>query len=276
MVAFINDRFMKLEDAHLHISDLSIQRGYAAFDFLRTQDFKPLFIDDYLDRFFRSIQLLQLNTDFNKQQVKEIIHQLIEKNNLPVSGIRMMMTGGYSPGGYEPATPNLVITQQILQVPPTDDLKPGIKVITYEYQRDLPEIKSINYLVGVWLQQKVKEKNAFDVLYYKNNLVTEFPRSNIFIVSKQGELITNEKNILEGITRKKVLELAADKFPVIIKDIKLDEIKNAAEVFMTSTTKRILPVIQVDETLINHGQVGQITSALHTSFLSFEKRMINF
>ena len=275
MVAFINDRFMKLEDAHLHISDLSIQRGYAAFDFLRTQDFKPLFIDDYLDRFFRSIELLQLNTEFNKQQVKKIIHQLIEKNNLPVSGIRMMMTGGYSPGGYEPATPNLVITQQPLQVPPTDDLK-GIKVITYEYQRDLPEIKSINYLMGVWLQQKVKEKNAFDVLYYKNNLVTEFPRSNIFIVSKQGELITNEKNILEGITRKKVLELAADKFPVRIKDITLDEIKNAAEVFMTSTTKRILPVIQVDETLINQGQVGQMTKTLHTSFLSFEKRMINF
>ena len=276
MVAFINDRFMKLEDAHLHISDLSIQRGYAAFDFLRTLDFKPLFIDDYLDRFFRSIELLQLNTEFNKQQVKKIIHQLIEKNNLPVSGIRMMMTGGYSPGGYEPATPNLVITQQILQVPPTGDLKPGIKVITYEYQRDLPEIKSINYLVGVWLQQKVKEKNASDVLYYKNNLVTEFPRSNIFIVSKQGELITNEKNILEGITRKKVMELAADKFPVIIKDITLDEIKNAAEVFMTSTTKRILPIIQVDETLINQGKVGQMTKTLHTSFLSFEKRMINF
>ena len=276
MVAFINDRFMKLEDAHLHISDLSIQRGYAAFDFLRTLDFKPLFIDDYLERFFRSIELLQLNTEFNKQQVKKIIHQLIEKNNLPVSGIRMMMTGGYSPGGYEPATPNLVITQQILQVPPTDDLKPGIKVITYEYQRDLPRIKSINYLVGVWLQQKVKEKNAADVLYYKNNLVTEFPRSNIFIVSKQGELITNEKNILEGITRKKVLELAADKFSVRIKDITLDEIKNAAEVFMTSTTKRILPVIQVDETLINQGQVGQMTKALHLSFLSFEKKMINF
>ena len=276
MIAYINDRFMNLEDAHLHISDLSIQRGYAAFDFLRTLDFKSLFIDDYLDRFFRSIELLQLNTAFNKQQVKEIIHQLVEKNNLPVSGIRMMMTGGYSPGGYEPATPNLVITQQILQVPPTDELKPGVKVISYEYQRDLPEIKSINYLVGVWLQQKVKEKNAADVLYYKNNLVTEFPRSNIFIVSKQGELITNEKNILEGITRKKVLELAADKFPVIIKDIKLDEIKNAAEVFMTSTTKRILPVIQVDETLINQGQVGQMTKALHTSFLSFEKTMINF
>ena len=271
MVAFINDRLMKLEDAYLHISDLSIQRGYAAFDFLRNLDFKPLFIDDYLERFFRSIELLQLNTSFNKQKVKDIINQLTRENNLAVSGIRMMMTGGYSAAGYEPATPNLVITQQTLQVPPTNDLKPGIKVISYEYQRDLPGIKSINYLMGVWLQQRVKEENAADVLYYKNNIVTEFPRSNIFIVSKQGELITNKKNILEGITRKKVLELATDKFPVKLEDITLDDIKNAAEVFMTSTTKRILPVIQVDETLINHGQVGQMTKALHTAFLSFEK-----
>lgn len=271
MVAFINDRFIKLEEAHLHISDLSIQRGYAAFDFLRTLDFKPLFIDDYLERFFRSIELLQLNTHFKKQQVKDIIDQLTRENNLPVSGIRMMMTGGYSPGGYEPATPNLVITQQPLLVPPTDYLKPGIKVISYEYQRDLPGIKSINYLMGVWLQQKVNEENASDVLYYKNNLVTEFPRSNIFIVSKHGELITNDKNILEGITRKKVLELAANNFAVGVKDISMDDVKTASEVFMTSTTKRILPVIQVDETLINHGQVGQITKALHTAFLSFEK-----
>ncbi|MBA2500122.1 MAG: aminotransferase class IV [Chitinophagaceae bacterium] len=274
MVAFINGEYKDEEKALLHVSDLSIQRGYAAFDFFRTLDFKPLFLDDYLERFFKSIELLRLNNTYSRQQVKDIIRQLIEENKLAVSGIRMTMTGGYSQSGYEPATANLIITQQKLATPPEENIKEGIKVITYEYQRDLPEIKSINYLMGVWLQQKVKEQQASDVLYYKNNIVTEFPRSNLFVISKDGELITNQKNILEGITRKKVLELAAGEFPVIIKDITLDEINNAAELFMTSTTKRILPVTRVNDKIIGSGNAGQITTALHTSFLSFERSAV--
>ena len=272
MIACINGRFINMEDAGLQVSDLSIQRGYAAFDFLRTMDGRPLFIDDYLDRFFRSVDLLRLKPGYGKQQVKEFICQLTDENKMSVSGIRMMMTGGYSPGGYEPAEPNLVITQHALPVPPPDDLKPGIEIITHVYQRDLPEIKSTNYLMGVWLQQIIKEKGAADVLYYHNNIVTECPRSNIFMVNEKGELLTPQKNILKGITRKKILEIAPAIMPVIEKDITIDEIKNAVELFMTSTTKRILPISRIDGTMIADGQPGSFTQALHTSFLTFEKQ----
>ena len=97
MIALINGSFSNIEEASLHVSDLSIQRGYAAFDFLRTLHSKPLFIDDHLDRFFRSVDLLRLKPGYSKQQVKEFIFQLIEENKMEVSGIRMMMTGGFSP-----------------------------------------------------------------------------------------------------------------------------------------------------------------------------------
>ena len=274
MIALINGSFSNIEEASLHVSDLSIQRGYAAFDFLRTLHSQPLFIDDHLDRFFRSVDLLRLKPGYSKQQVKEFIFQLIEENKMEVSGIRMMMTGGFSPGGYETATPNLVITQHVLTAPPTEDLKQGIDIITHEYQRDLPQIKSTNYLMGVWLQQTIKEKGATDVLYHQNNTVTEFPRSNIFMVNDKGELLTPQKNILEGITRKKLLHIAPSFMPVIEKNITVDEIKNAAELFMTSTTKRILPISQVDDTMIADGKAGPLTIALHNAFLTFEKESI--
>src|SRR5690606_14625349 len=110
--------------------------------------------------------------------------------------------------------------------------------------------------------------------YHQNNTVTEFPRSNIFMVNDKGELLTPQKNILEGITRKKLLHIAPSFMPVIEKNITVDEIKNAAELFMTSTTKRILPISQVDDTMIADGKAGPLTIALHNAFLTFEKESI--
>src|SRR5690606_17805155 len=124
------------------------------------------------------------------------------------------------------------------------------------------------------LQQTLKEKGAADVLYHRNNTITEFPRSNIFIINDKGELLTPKKNILEGITRKKLLQIAQSIMPVTEKNITVDEIKTASEIFMTSTTKRILPVSRVDGTLIGNGEAGQYTMALHNAFLTFEKEAI--
>lgn len=270
MIAYINNGFIKAENAMLHVGDLAIQRGYAAFDFLRVLDNKPLFIDDYIDRFFRSAATMRLHHSYSKLKIKEIILQVIKQNNLAVSGLRMILTGGYSPDSYQPVLPNLIITQHPLILPDAKKFSSGIKVITHNYQRSLPCVKSINYLVGIWMLAKMKEQEADDILYHTNDVVTEFPRANIFMVNTTGELITNEKNILEGITRKKVLEFAKNKYPIIIKDFSVDEIKQAAEIFMTSTTKRILPVSQVDDAIIGAGKAGPVTIRLQNDFLAIE------
>ena len=274
MIAFLNNEFIEEEKATLQVSDLSIQRGYAAFDFFRTKNYIPLFLDDYLDRFFNSISLLHLQAMHTREQLKAIIYELIQKNKLAESGIRMTLTGGYSPDSYELAQPNLIVTQQKIQLTAPEKFMAGLKIITHEYQRDLPEAKSINYLVGVWLQQKVKERNAADVLYHQQGFVSELPRSNIFIVTHDKKIITPSVNILHGITRLKVLELAAGKYKVETRTLYIDEIKEAAEVFMTSTTKRLLPVSQVDDTVIGNGKAGSITTLLNQDFVKMEDAFI--
>ncbi|WP_276502018.1 aminotransferase class IV [Terrimonas pollutisoli] len=274
MIVFINGQFVDEDKASLRLNDLSIQRGYGAFDFFRTRNYIPLFLDDYLHRFFNSMDGMHLPSPHSKEELKSIIHELINKNYWPDAGVRLLITGGYSADGYELSTPNFIITQHKIQLTDTTKFNNGIKVITHEYLRDLPEIKSVNYLVGVWLQQKVKEQGAADVLYHKQGIVSEFPRSNIFIV-KDDTLITPADNVLPGITRKKLIDLARQKCAVELRPVELHEVYNADEVFMTSTTKRLLPITTIDDTVIGNGQAGPITSLLNDAFIEMEEEYLS-
>lgn len=273
MIAYINDTFIDENKAVLHVGDLALQRGYAAFDYFRTKNGVPLFLDDYLDRLYHSASFMYLQPGQTKPELKAIIYELMEKNKLSQSGIRILLTGGYSPDSYQPAMPNLVLLEQPLQLPDAEKFNTGVKVITHEYQRDLPAVKSINYLMGIWLQQKVREQKAADVLYHQNGMVSEFPRANVFIVTKKGKLITPAEGILKGITRQKLLELTKDQYEVEERALHLDEVKSAAEVFMTSTTKRILPVCQVDDVVIGGGKAGPIATSLNKAFLDMEDKV---
>lgn len=271
MIAYLNHSFIDEGKAVLQVHDLALQRGYAAFDFLRTKNGVPLFLDDYLNRFFDSAAQMHLRPRQTKKDLKAIIYELIEKNKLSESGIRMILTGGYSPDSYEPVAPNLVLLQQTLQMPTPEKFSAGLKVITHEYQRDLPSVKSINYLMGIWLQVKIRERGAADVLYHANGSISEFPRANVFIVTKEGTIVTPAEGILKGITRMKLLQLMKDGFKVEERALHLDEVIGAAEVFMTSTTKRILPIYQVDNEIIGDGKAGPITTLLNQAFLDMEE-----
>ena len=276
MFAYINYQFIEEEKATLQVSDLAIQRGFGIFDFFRTRNYVPLFLEDYLDRFFNSAASLRLQPTHTREELKAIIQELLKRNNEPTSGIKMILTGGYSLDGYElPLLPNFIILQQKLQEPAADPFTLGIKVITHEYQRELPAVKSINYLMGVWLQQKVKEQQAADVLYFKNGIVSEFPRSNVFMITHDGKVVTPAENVLHGITRKQLLQLAAKKYPVEVRAVTINEIKAAAEVFLTSTTKRLLPIYQIDEMVIGSGKAGPITTLLYTDFITMEEQFLN-
>ncbi len=271
MWAFVNDKFILQENASLPIADLALQRGYAVFDFFLTLNKVPIFIDDHLERLKKSAAALQLTINTDNNWWKNIIRELIEKNNItPSSGIRITITGGNSPDGYHLSTPHIIITEQPLKMPDGDLFNRGVKLITYEYQRELPLVKSINYLVAVWLQKQVKEAGADEVLYKKNNMISELPRANIFIVSEKGETITPAKNILEGITRKKIIGFAND---VLQKNISVQELMQAKEIFISSTTKRIIPVVNIDGNTIGTGQPGPVTITFNERLLQIEKEV---
>src|SRR5205085_5161324 len=111
----------------------------------------------------------------------------------------------------------------------------GLRIMLHEYLRDIPAAKSINYLMAIYLREELTRRNADDVLYHRDDQVFEFPRANVFIVTKDKTVVTPSERVLQGITRKRVLEIAGEIFKTQERPITLAELKNAAEVFLTST-----------------------------------------
>ena len=257
--AIINGNLILKDEAKILISDLSIQRGYGIFDYFRTVNNQPLFLEDHLDRFFSSASQMNLNPGMDRDQVKKLIQQLIEKNNVPGSGVKIILTGGYSEDGYHIARPNLLITQNPF-VFNKENFNKGIRLVTYGYQRQLPQVKTIDYLMAIYLQKFIKEKDADDVLYHDQAQIRECPRSNFFIVNKNNEVVTPSKDILKGITRKKILNLPG--FNIKEANINLKDIESAKEAFITSTTKNVLPVLKFDGKIIGNGKPGEITTLI--------------
>lgn len=270
MAVFLNDRFVENTEALIHVSDLSMQRGYGVFDFLRTINGVPLFLNDHLQRFYNSAAYMHLPVKYNMEELSSIIHELIERSAIPEAGIRITLTGGYSPDSYHTAEPNLVITCNTVMISTEKDFDKGCSIITHQYQRELPHIKSINYMMAVWLQPLLKEKQADDLLYYNNESITEFPRCNVFIVTADNKLATPAKNILQGITRKNILSLAEELMPVEERDITIDELRSASQVFLTATTKKVLPVLKINDHTVGNGKAGEITRKLYDRFLQLE------
>ncbi len=258
---YLNNNFVLEKQAGLHVNDLAIQRGYGLFDYLKTINNSPIFIEDHLERFYFSAAQLRLPVPISKSQLEIIIHELINRNAIADSGIKLTLTGGYSPDGYSIAEPNLIIAQHPLQLLTQQAIDKGIKLITYEHQRQLPQVKTIDYLMAIWLQPLIKEKGADDVLYFFNDVVCECPRANFFIITKEDKLVTPAQNILKGITRKKILENAGSLgLTVEERDIKIEELKTAKSAFICSTTKAILPVMQIDDIVFDESDKKIIQS----------------
>jgi branched-chain amino acid aminotransferase len=270
--AFINQEFLPLDQAFLHVSDLAIQRGFGVFDYFKVNDQHPFFLDDYLTRFAESARLMGITLPLEHEALKGVIYELLQKNDLGDSGVKMILTGGYSPDGYQPVEPNLLITQQEFSLPAPEQYNRGINIITHEYVREIPTAKTINYTMGIRLIQNIKAKGADDVLYHQKGIVSEFPRCNFFIVKEDNTVTTPAQDVLPGITRKNVLSLAGKFYQAEEGVITLADIRGAKEAFMTSTTKRILPIVQVDDQVIGSGQPGEITRHLLEELISLEEK----
>jgi D-alanine transaminase/branched-chain amino acid aminotransferase len=106
-----------------------------------------------------------------------------------------------------------------------------------------------------------------------NGVVTEFPRCNFFIVTQNNTIVTPDKNALKGITRKKIVELGDPR----VKEgpVTLEDIRQAKEAFLTSSTKRIQAIVKIDGQLIGNGEPGEITRELLNRLVKVENEFIS-
>ncbi len=271
LYCFAQNQISLLENAGVPVGDLLVQRGYGIFDYLRVSNNKPLFIEAHLDRLFNSAEIMRLSITLSKEELKKIVADLIEKNNIPFSGIRLIIAGGDAPDGYTITKPHLIIIQQPLDAPPAQMATKGIQLVSHFYQRQLAEVKTTDYLMAIHLQPWMKSQGGDDILYYNNDTVSECPRSNIFMVSQDNTIVTPARNMLKGITRKNIIAVAeAHHLKLEQRDISLAEMKKAKEVFITSSTKRIIPVSRLDEQKFNLEGSNSLSAQIFDHLLALE------
>ncbi|RZK48370.1 MAG: amino acid aminotransferase [Pedobacter sp.] len=261
LYASINQEIVRLENAQISIQDLSIQRGFGIFDFLKIVGGTPIFLDQHIDRFYKSAQSMFLDVSLSKINLKAHIYELLKKNNMPDAGLKFILTGGFSADGYTFEKSTLILNQSYFKLAREQRPTP-LKLMSYNHQRQIPEVKTIDYIQAIRLQTQMKLNGADDILYRQEDYIRECPRANIFIV-KGNQILTPKSEILLGITRSKILEMHLPGYEILTKDFTLNDLYQAEEVFISSSTKNATPVIDVDGIKIGNGEMGPITTSIN-------------
>ena len=266
MVYSINGKYVDAAEAALPVTDLAILRGYGIFDYFRVKNFVPLFVRDHVERFARSAERMQLELPVSPSQLKKDIERLIEKNQVPDAGIRLLLTGGVSPDGFSPGTPNLLILQHAYPHYDAHLYEQGAIVLLDEFERQTPTVKTIDYAHGILQVPKMRAAGAADVLYHFRGEILETTRANFFVVHPDGTIQTRPDGVLPGITKKHTLHLAKEHYPILEESIRVDDLAKVTEAFVTGSGKQIMPVVRVGDQQIGDGQPGPVTRDLMARF----------
>jgi D-alanine transaminase/branched-chain amino acid aminotransferase len=264
----INGKILKQADALIPINDLGMLRGYGVFDYFRVLDGRPVFMAEHIERLFHSLDVLDIELDFERHHIKDMVLKLVEKNNVKDAGFRIVVTGGFAEDGYNPDDqPNLFMMMHSLPTYDPEDYEKGVKLISTAYLRDIPSVKTIIYVQVIHFAKKMKAEGAMEVLYHWKDNMTECSRSNIFFIDYKKRLVTPSHGMLKGITRLNTIKIAERMgMEVELRKVNMDEIDGMEEAFITSSTKGIMPVVQIDDTIIGDGVPGEITEQLMAAF----------
>jgi branched-chain amino acid aminotransferase len=270
---YVDGCWMHPNEATLSINDVAVLRGYSAFESLRTYNRRPFHLEEHLERLYRSARLIELDIPYTRRAITEIIREIIVRNTYIHASIRVLITGGYSDDGVMPSgKPVLAVLITPLAERDMERFARGIKVITSRLERTTPGAKTANYVAAIRSLKEAARRHAADALFVnEQGHVLEGTRSNFFIF-RGDVLITPREGILLGVTRNTVIRLAQGRFALEERPVQLEELSQANEAFLTSSSKEITPVVQIDDLVIGDGKPGPRTYELEQRFIEMVER----
>jgi branched-chain amino acid aminotransferase len=273
-VYYVDGKYVPSSEAVFPINDLGLLRGYGCFDFMRTYNGKVIFIKDHVQRLFRSAQQIGIDLPVSETELIHLVEETLKRNPPVESNVRILVTGGSSPDFITPqGRPRMAIMVAPLSQYPATWYTDGAKIISVPHTRGIPEAKSIDYIRAILVLAEARQKGAIEAVYLDpDGWVREGTTSNIFAFI-DGRLATPGTEILNGITRQKVLDLAEKTYPVDIREIHRSELATADEVFITSSNRLIVPIARVDEDVIGTGTAGPRTRAVMQAFTDYTTRL---
>lgn len=263
-IYYVDGNFVEGDKALIPVDDLAILRGLGVCDLMRTFSGVPYFLQEHITRLEISAEKIGLTLPWSNEAIEKIVLETLEQNSgMGDANIRIIITGGSSTDFMTPqGNPRLIVlVTQIPSLPPTWYTHGG-KVITTLSERSIPGAKSISYIAATLALKKAREHNAMEALLMdRDGYIPEGTTSNLFAFIN-NTLVTADTGVLKGITRSVILSLAEGLFPIEFRTLHLDDLLTAGEVFISGTNKGIVPVVQIDDTLVGDGRPGKKTRVI--------------
>ncbi len=240
--AIKNCQLIPEQEAVMPVTHREYFFNFSIYESLKVIQGKAYFVDDHIERLMNSAKVVGIKHNFTKTDLIASFDKIIEANKTENGLLRVQLIGGNNP--------TLFVFTVGITFYPKKHYREGIKVVTYDGERYLPEAKSNCLLLNYIAYGKAQEANALDALLIdKDGFALEGTRSNLFVI-KGNKLITTDKQVLAGVTRKHILEAAKELgLEVVFEKIKIDNILEGQydEVFISSTSMGSMPIKQVNE-----------------------------
>lgn len=277
--AYVDGRFVAPEDAKISIFDWGFLHSDATYDVAHVWQGKFFRLDDHLDRFFASMDRLRLDPGKTRAEVRAVMHGCVRRAGLTEAYVEVLCTRGRpQPGSRDPRTcTNTFMAFAIPFVWIADPARQarGINLIVSSVQRISPasidpRIKNYHWLDMVMaLFQAYEQGGESAVLVNSAGDVAEGPGFNVFAVV-DGVLVTPDSGVLEGISRRTVIEMAqAASLPVRAQPLSVAALRAASEVFLSSSGGGVVGVSQVDGVPVGGrvaGDFGPVTRQLQAAY----------
>ena len=289
---WLNGNYINWEDAQVHILSHSHQRGSLIFGFIpifENDGAVSLFrLNDHVDRLFTSCTSAGIPLDYSSEEIHIAIKDTVRKNpgskfvkiSVYISSIEVDVVpqdpfSSVAIAAYDPQED--IISKNTQPFHSSKKLSVWLEKEKHQRRSDIipPQIKIAGNYTSSMMAKWQARKDGYDeiILTDEDGFITEAPTSNVFLVNNDGALLTApEKEVLYGITRKSILDIADDEgIKTIVERLPLSELENAKEVFITSSSHLVCPVIKIDNVLVGDGDIGDLTSKLKNRFLKISQ-----
>ena len=274
-ITYIDGKYLNYEDSKIHINDRGYHFGDAVYEVIVFN--KNIFydFDGHIQRLFKSLTSLEIKFSLSSSSLKIIINNLIRLNKANIGSIYIQVSRGVAERNHSFYGLNIkpILTIIVTKKSNIENNLNGVKAITLNDNRwSRPDIKTTQLLPNVLAKTLANKNNAYESIFIDDEgFVTEGSSSNIWVLNKENQLITRnlDGKILSGITRNSIALFAKkNNITVIEKKFTQIELYNAKEVFLTSASSFIMPIVQIDDQNINQGLVGNISLELRKLYFN--------
>ncbi|WP_077624417.1 D-amino-acid transaminase [Sediminibacillus massiliensis] len=254
-----------------HFQERGLQFGDGIYEVIRVYSGKYYLLEEHIDRMYRSAQAIKLRLPFQKKELYEKLDYLLDVNNIKTDvKVYLQATRGSALRDHVFPDVEANFYAYVQDMPrPEALLSTGVSAITLPDTRwQNCYIKSLNLLPNVLAKQEAKENGAFEAILHRDQTITECSASNVYLVKDNNVYTHPETNqILHGCVRSRIKILAAEaNIPFYEEAFTLEQLQNADEVFLTSSTAEVMPIIEIDGKPVNGKTPGKVTRELQKAY----------